>query len=112
MIRTKHRAQRGYTNNGRVFYQYVTDADLTIPNSGKIGNARIHAGKKIEQRTNGNVIIGTESGVRRVHIGVDLKKAYRFDDHVKIGSIKADGSKPKLDLIETNVSLRAPLRVH
>ena len=112
MIRTKHRAMREFTNNGRSLYQYVTDADVSNRDSGRIGKVRIKAGKDIERFANGNIDIGEKSRIRRINIGVDLKKAYRFDDHVKIGSIKADGSKPKLELIETNVSLRAPLRVH
>ncbi|BBO84864.1 hypothetical protein DSCO28_54300 [Desulfosarcina ovata subsp. sediminis] len=112
MIRTKHRVMRGFTNNGRILYQYVTDADVSDRDLGRIGEVRIKAGKDIERFANGNVSIGEKSRLRRINIGVDLKKAYRFNDHVKIGSIKADGSKPKLELIETNVSLRAPLRVH
>jgi len=112
MIRTKHRAIRAFTNNGRILYQYVTDADVSDRDSGRIGEVRVKAGKDIERFANGNVNIGEKSRIRRINIGVDLKKAYRFDNHASIGTIKANRSKAKLQTIETNVGLRAPLRVH
>ena len=112
MIRTKHRAMRGFTNNGRILYQYVTDADVSDPDSGRIGDVRIKAGKDIERSANGNVNIGAKSRIQRINIGVDLKKTYRFDDHVKIGTIKVDSSESRLQSIESNVNLKAPVKVH
>ncbi|BBO89673.1 hypothetical protein [Desulfosarcina ovata] len=112
MIRTKHRAMRGFTNNGRILYQYVTDADVSDRDSSCIGEVRIKAGKNIERFANGNVNIGAKSRIRRINIGVDLKKIYRFDDHVKIGTIKAGSSESRLQSIESNVNLQAPVKVH
>ena len=111
-IRIKHRVQRGFSNKGRVLYHYVTDSDVNNPELGEIGNVTLQHGEGIEQLDNGNLFVGSRSGVRKVHSAVSLNKAYHFKELARIGNITVLDSGIDVDGGETNVRVQAGIEVH
>ncbi len=98
MLKIKHRAKRGFDNNGRVIYRYVDDqtVDQEMPNN--IGSVRLDR----------------RGAVREVHIGVDLNRAPELQTHqpgqvLSIGNVDANGCRSvrKVNII---VDMEEPIK--
>lgn len=110
LMRTKHRAHKGFTNNGKVLYHYVSDEDVTSRNPSQIGNVRIRAGREIEEQDNGNLIVGAETGIREIYTGVKLYGVRPSGRDIRVGTVTVNEPNHMLDKVETNVKLGHAVR--
>jgi len=97
MMKIKHRAKKGFTNNERAIYEYRDDNDIEAKAPQKIGN----------------VEIGRNSHVREVYVGVNIHKHLRFNKNrrentLNIGNVNSK-KKSGLDKVLIRVKLDRPL---
>ncbi len=111
MLRTKHRAEQGYTNKGRVFYHYVSDADVGDPKSAEIGNVTVRPERDIVELENGNFIVGSKSGVRKIDSAVSLRRSYKFTEQATVGTVTVVAPDSRVDDVKTNVHLSKGITV-
>lgn len=84
LMRIKDRAEKGFTNRGRVVYKYTGDSDISHTPSQDIGNVTIEPG----------------SPVKEVYTGVEVHKQLRFDKNrngntLQIGTVDSNGKTPR-----------------
>jgi len=98
MMKIQQRAERGFTNRGRVMYKYVDDSSLA----------------KEDPQNIGAIVLDRNSRVREVHVGIDIDKSLHFDkkgksDTLRIGTVDAYGSR-NLEKVNIHVDLEQPVK--
>ncbi len=94
LMRTKARAHREFTNQGRVIYKYVDDSNL----------------EQEEPHHIGNVYLDRNSRAREVYVGIDIGRGVYFNkgthgNSLEIGSVESHQRGGHLKKVNVNVDL-------